>query len=73
LGKPGKCLEPGAFGAFPLENQNTPLLVFMHLGCSPRVGIAGFLIIAFSRLYWKLKNLAFIVWSDFEVIEPNSK
>ena len=37
LGKPGKCLGPGAFGAFALENQNTPILVFMLSGCSPRV------------------------------------
>ena len=37
--------------------------------------LRSFLIVAFSRLYrlGKLKNLAFIVWSDFEVIEPNSK
>ena len=39
LGKLGKCLGPGAFGAFALENQNTPLLVFMLLGCSPCVEI----------------------------------
>jgi len=39
LGKPGKCPEPRVFGGLALEYQNTPLLVFIFLGCSLRVKI----------------------------------
>jgi len=51
LGKPGKCPGPRAFGGLALEYQNTALLVFMFLGCSPRVKIVEFLMTAFSRWF----------------------
>jgi len=39
LGKQGKCPGTHAFGGVALECQNTPLLVFHDLGCSPHIKI----------------------------------
>jgi len=39
IGQTGQMPEPRVFGGLALEYQNTPLLVFIFLGCLLRVKI----------------------------------